>query len=70
MIIVQCYPLILGSGGVFTFLDTRSSISSELVLRHIRILSGRKPDVLLAPSLLEDVMDSDPLSNNSLVSQW
>ncbi len=41
-----------------TLVEPYRAVSSESVLRHLRILKDRKPDVLLVPNLLEDIVDT------------
>lgn len=41
-----------------TLVEPYRAVSSESVLRHLRLLRGRRPDVLLVPNLLEDIVDT------------
>ncbi|KAI0087641.1 male sterility protein-domain-containing protein [Irpex rosettiformis] len=41
-----------------TLVEPYRAVSSESVLRHLRILKDRRPDVLLVPNLLEDIVDT------------
>lgn len=65
---IVSFPTILGVGGVFTFVDSRQAISSSSCLRHMRILAYRKPDVLIPPSILEDIVVEDRNDENIHVS--
>ncbi|KAI0085563.1 male sterility protein-domain-containing protein [Irpex rosettiformis] len=51
-------PVIAGYGGTMTLVEPYRAVSSESVLRHLRILKDRRPDVLLVPNLLEDIVDT------------
>jgi hypothetical protein len=47
-----------GYKGVMVIFESFHAVSSESVLRHLRILRNKAPDVLLVPSLLEDIVDT------------
>ncbi|KAF8797717.1 acetyl-CoA synthetase-like protein [Phlegmacium glaucopus] len=61
-----CYANILGCGGVCIIVDTDKPVSSESVLRHLRVLQHRDIDAFLPPSILEDIVDLDGPSHESL----
>ncbi|KAF9065017.1 hypothetical protein BDP27DRAFT_1405045 [Rhodocollybia butyracea] len=53
-----CFPNLLGAGSIFTLVKGATSTSHDAVIRHIRILSGRKVDISVPPSILEDIYDA------------
>ncbi|KAI0687615.1 hypothetical protein BC835DRAFT_1419809 [Cytidiella melzeri] len=55
-------PVIAGYGGIITLVEPYQAVSSDSVLRHLRILRDKKPDVLLVPNILEDIVDMLDLS--------
>ncbi|KAI0321919.1 hypothetical protein OF83DRAFT_1080638 [Amylostereum chailletii] len=68
--ICTSFPFFLGSGASFVCLDSWRSVSSDTILRHLRILKHRKVDASLPPSMLEDIADSaDPHSLATLRAQ-
>ncbi|KAI0684699.1 male sterility protein-domain-containing protein [Cytidiella melzeri] len=52
------HDVIAGYGGINTLVEPNLVASPDSVLRHIRILKDRKPDIFVVPSLLEDVVDT------------
>ncbi|KAI0341272.1 acetyl-CoA synthetase-like protein [Trametopsis cervina] len=55
-------PIMAGYGGIITLVEPYHAVSADSVLRHLRILKDKKPDVLFVPNLLEDIVESLPLS--------
>ncbi|KAI0687623.1 hypothetical protein BC835DRAFT_1419815 [Cytidiella melzeri] len=58
----MCLPVIAGYGGIITLVEPYQVVSSDSVLRHLRILRNKEPTVLLVPNLLEDIVDTMELS--------
>ncbi|KAF9065016.1 hypothetical protein BDP27DRAFT_102090 [Rhodocollybia butyracea] len=53
-----CLFNLLGAGSTFTFIEGATSTSHDAIIRHIRALSGRKVDIAVPPSILEDMYDA------------
>ncbi|EIM88944.1 acetyl-CoA synthetase-like protein [Stereum hirsutum FP-91666 SS1] len=58
------YPNIIGVGGVITFVEAQDTMSATSHVRHMRLLRHRKPDVMVASSVLEDLVSGEERDEN------
>ncbi|KAI0683733.1 hypothetical protein BC835DRAFT_1423011 [Cytidiella melzeri] len=58
----MCTGVIAGYGGISTLVEPYQAPSPASVLRHLRILKDKKPDVCMIPRLLEEIVDTLGLS--------
>lgn len=58
------YPNIIGVGGIVTFLEAQDTMSAASHIRHMRHLRHRKPDIMVASSVLEDLVSGEERDEN------
>lgn len=62
------YPNIIGVGGIITFVEAQDTMSATSHVRHMRLLRHREPDVMVASSVLEDLVSGGERDENISVS--